>query len=144
MINKFEDTYEWLSNFYWCDIEFNGRIYPSVEHAFMSAKSNDSHWKRICRDKTIYPGKIKKKSRDIALVKNWDNIKVHVIEECLTQKFNKEPFKTLLINTGDQHICEGNTWKDKFWGVDAVTGEGENMLGEIIMNIRSQLVKGNS
>ena len=39
----------------------------------------------------------------------------------------------------DCHIEEGNWWKDKFWGVDIKTRQGENHLGKLIMKIRKSL-----
>lgn len=138
MIRKFEKEYRWLSNFTPCTIILGGITYPSVEHAYMSAKSNDVRWYLKCADENIKPGKIKKMSKDIFLVENWDSIKVEVMRECLNQKFSQEPFKTMLLETGDAYIQEGNFWGDKFWGVDLETGEGENNLGKLIMEIREK------
>ena len=58
---------------------------------------------------------------------------------CLEQKFNIEPYKTKLIETGNKYIQEGNRWNDKFWGVCLKTNQGENNLGKLIMNIRAKL-----
>ncbi len=140
MIERFEGEYKWLSNFYPCDIEIGRKIYPTVEHAYMSAKCNDKDWKRTCQDNSISPGKLKKLSSKIKVVDNWNEIKLNIMKEFLIQKFNKEPFKTLLIQTGDAHIQEGNTWKDKFWGFDIESNEGENHLGKLIMEIRERLL----
>ncbi|MBK8703358.1 MAG: NADAR family protein [Saprospiraceae bacterium] len=114
MIWKFDKEYKWLSNFAPCTIVLNGIAYPSVEHAYMSAKSDDVRWYLKCTDENIKPGAIKKMSRKILLVSNWDSIKIEVMLECLNQKFNQEPYKTLLIETGDAYIQEGNFWGDTF------------------------------
>ena len=142
MIRKFEKEYSWLSNFMPCTIVLGGRSYPSVEHAYMSAKSEDIQWKLTCADESIKPGKIKKMSKNIAVVDNWDSVKVEVMQECLNQKFNQEPFKTLLLETGDAFIQEGNYWGDTFWGVDLNLKKGENRLGKLIMEIREKLKNG--
>ncbi len=139
MIRKFDKEYKWLSNFAPCTILLNGIAYPSVEHAYMSAKSDDVRWYLKCTDESIKPGDIKKLSRGILIVNNWDSIKVEVMRECLKQKYSQEPYKTLLIETGDALIQEGNFWGDTFWGVDLNTKLGENRLGELIMAIRSEL-----
>jgi ribA/ribD-fused uncharacterized protein len=139
MIRRFEKEYRWLSNFAPCSVVLYGITYPSVEHAYMSAKSDDVRWYLKCADDRIAPGEIKRMSKDVCLVKNWDAIKVEVMRECLNQKFRQEPFKTLLLQTGDRYIQEGNTWGDTFWGVDLQTGQGENNLGKLIMEIRGQL-----
>ncbi|MCC7246955.1 MAG: NADAR family protein [Saprospiraceae bacterium] len=139
MIEHFRDEHRWLSNFYPCIILFRGKRYPSVEYAYMSAKSDDKSWKRMCADTRVKQGEIKKKSRHLTLVANWDDIKVDVMRTCLELKFAQEPFKTWLLETGEIHLQEGNTWGDTFWGVDETTGEGQNMLGQLIMEIRQQI-----
>ena len=142
MIQQFEKEYSWLSNFIPCPIVLNGITYPSVEHAYTSAKSDDVRWHLKCADESITPGKIKRMSKDICLVKNWDFFKVEVMRECLAQKFSQEPFKTMLLETGDTCIQEGNYWGDTFWGVDLNTKIGENKLGKLIMEIRENLKNG--
>ena len=139
MIWKFEKEYEWLSNFAPCTIVLHGITYPSVEHAYMSAKSDDVRWYLKCADESIKPGTIKKMSREIVVMPDWDAIKVAVMQECLHQKFNQEPYKTLLLETGDVYIQEGNYWGDAFWGVDLNTRTGDNLLGKRIMEIREKL-----
>ncbi len=139
MIFQFKNEYRWLSNFYPCELSFRGKRYPSVEYAYMSAKSEDKEWKMMCADATEKQSKIKKKSQHLELVPDWAFIKIEVMRECLNLKFSQEPFKTWLIETGDIHLQEGNTWGDKFWGVDLETGEGENLLGRLIMMIRADL-----
>jgi ribA/ribD-fused uncharacterized protein len=140
MIGEFKGEYRWLSNFATCCITFNGIIYLSVEHAYMSAKSDDPEWKEYCR---IEPqaGNVKRRSKSINLVDFWDIKKTLVMKELLMIKFSIDPFNRLLLSTGDQEIQEGNTWGDTFWGVDLNTGIGENMLGKMIMEIRCHIRK---
>ena len=136
MIEQFNDEYRWLSNFYPCTLRFRGKRYPSVEYAYLSAKSEDKAWKKMCSEGWEKPGKMKKKSQFVALVPNWDAIKIDVMRECLALKFSQEPFRTWLLDTGARHLQEGNTWGDSFWGVDLETGEGENHLGKLLMELR--------
>jgi ribA/ribD-fused uncharacterized protein len=139
MIKEFQGEYRWLSNFAPVNIELGGLIYPSVEHAYMSAKSEDSEWKRFCQDINNSPGAVKKKSRGIQLIAGWDRIKLSVMEYCVRQKFKTQPYKDQLLATGKLHIQEGNLWNDKFWGVCLKTNTGQNHLGKIIMEIREDL-----
>jgi len=139
MIKEFQGEYRWLSNFAPVEIILGGFEYSSVEHAFMSVKSDDLEWKKFCSDPENTPGKIKKESRKVKLVENWEKIKLQVMKECLVQKFNQEPYKTKLLKTKDQIIQEGNNWNDTFWGVCLKTGRGENNLGKLIMEIRKNL-----
>jgi len=139
MIKEFQGEFRFLSNFTDVEIEFEGRTFPSVEHAYMSAKSDDEHWKDFCSQKEIPAGTVKRKSKNITLVNNWEVKKVDIMKILIRQKFNKQPFKNLLLSTGDQIIQEGNNWNDKFWGVCLKTNQGENYLGKIIMKIREEL-----
>ena len=138
MIKQFKNEFRWLSNFAPCKIELDGFVYPSVEHAYMSAKSDNSYWKEFCMTEEK-AGIVKKESYKLTLISDWDNKKIDIMKNCLIQKFNQEPYKSKLLNTGDEFIQEGNMWNDRFWGVCLKTGKGENNLGRIIMDIRTEL-----
>lgn len=58
-------------------------------------------------------------------------------EICLAKFSQNENLKARLLETGDKHLEEGNTWGDKIWGT--VNGEGENNLGKILMRVRAEL-----
>lgn len=137
MIKEFQDEYRWLSNFARVDIEYNGIVYPSVEHFYQAMKSDS----RMIREKIStfdHPAQAKKYGSKIDY--DWHFLeKIKIMELGLALKFSQEPYKSKLLETGDQYIQEGNHWNDTFWGVDLETGEGENWLGELIMRIRTQL-----
>jgi ribA/ribD-fused uncharacterized protein len=134
MIKKFRGEYSWLSNFQKVKIEYLGEIYDSVEHAYISAKSDDEKWKLKClRFDCVY---LKRESQKLSKKKDWDIIKLDIMKELLIKKFNKEPFRQKLIDTDDMYIQEGNTWNDVFWGFCIKTDKGENNLGKLIMGIR--------
>lgn len=139
MIREFQGNKRWLSNFAPCTIKREGFTFPSAEHAYMAAKSDKSSWKKFCANESNTAGKIKRASKSVELVENWDTLKLEVMEDCVRQKFNQEPHKTKLLATGKQHIQEGNRWGDKFWGVCLKTNKGENHLGRLIMQIRDEL-----
>ena len=40
MINDFRGEYRWLSNFHLVDVEWQGHIFPSTEHAYQAAKTD--------------------------------------------------------------------------------------------------------
>ncbi len=139
MIREFKKEHKWLSNFAPCEIHFNGMLFASVEHAYMSAKSNDLEWKKFCADSNNSAGTVKKKSKEIVLREDWESVKVEVMCQLLEVKFSQEPYRGLLLETGDSFIQEGNWWGDTFWGVDLKTNTGENTLGLLIMAIREEL-----
>ena len=141
-IIQFRGPYRWLSNFAGCRINYGDPIpdwsvvkYTCVENAYQSAKSDDPEWREFCRENT--PGVVKRASRKIKIHPNWDDMKVNVMKVLLMQKFSQEPYRTLLLETGNIDIIEGNTWGDKFWGVCLETYQGENKLGRLIMDFRS-------
>lgn len=141
MIRHFADRYRWLSNFAEVTVVFDGLIFPSVEHAYVSAKCDDPKFKMECSQGNFTAGQIKRKGRKVALTPRWnEKMKIYVMTHLLIQKFHKEPYRTYLINTGEQHIQEGNTWGDTFWGVELHSGNGCNHLGKIIMEIRNELI----
>jgi ribA/ribD-fused uncharacterized protein len=141
MVQAFRGDYNYLSNFWLVDVEYNGVVYPSVEHAYMSAKSDDPQWKSYCANRNISPSDVKKNSTHVRLVNNWNRLKLVVMEECLRSKFNKEPYRSKLLTTDNENIQEGNVWNDVFWGVDLTVNpnKGENHLGRLIMKIREEL-----
>lgn len=140
MIKEFNNEYRWLSNFAPVKIILDGVEYPSVEHAYMSKKSDDTEWKKFCMDANNKPYQVKRQSKTLTLTENWNDIRLDVMKECLIQKFSQEPYRTKLLETGNQYIQEGNLWNDKFWGFCLKTNTGENHLGKLIMDIRSKLV----
>lgn len=141
MIKEFQGEYRWLSNFWPCIIEFDGRTFKSIEHAYMSAKSEDPLWKETCEIVTS-PGQIKRMSKGLTLDKDWNARKIEVMKVCIAEKFSdKNPeLKSKLLNTDDIFIQEGNTWGDKFWGIDLRSGKGLNHLGKLIMRRREELL----
>lgn len=141
MIKEFQGEYRWLSNFTQVKIVLEGIEYSSVEHAYMSAKSENEYWKKFCSDSKNTPGQVKKESKKLRLPDDWETKRLEVMSECIKQKYSQEPFRTKLLETGDQFIQEGNNWNDKFFGICLKTGEGKNHLGKLIMNVRDILNK---
>ena len=137
MINSFRGEYNWLSNMYTVDIIHNGLVYKSVENAYMAQKNEDDiDWFKFCLENP--PNICKKESKNIKIREDWESVKLKVMYELLLKKFNQEPFRTKLLNTGNENIQEGNFWNDTFWGVDLKQNPniGENNLGRLIMYIR--------
>ena len=64
---------------------------------------------------------------------------IAVMAEILAAKFAEPTLGAKLVLTGDAWLIEGNTWGDKFWGVDLITGEGLNWLGRLVMAQRSAM-----
>lgn len=137
-IKGFQGEFRWLSNFWPADVEFNGKIYSSVEHAYQAAKILDVDTQEKIRNLPS-PGKAKRFAKTIKIRQDWDNVKLQIMEDLLRQKFQNPEFKNKLLATDNAYIEETNSWGDTFWGVSK--GTGQNYLGKLIMKIRKELSK---
>lgn len=135
-IKGFSGDYRWLSNFVNVRITFDGMSYPSVEHAFVAAKTLDKK-RRILIGMAASSAEAKRMGKNVALREDWESVKESLMLEFLIQKFSTPKFSELLLATGDAYIEETNHWNDTYWGV--CRGEGENRLGKMIMMIRDDL-----
>ncbi len=104
-IKEFQNEHRWLSNFFPVTIAYNGRVFKSVEHAYMSEKNTSEVWKDFCMNEED-PKIVKKLSEEIKLRENWDTLKLDVMRQVVKIKFSQEPFKTQLLETGDTYLQE--------------------------------------
>lgn len=138
-ILKFTGSARFLSNFWPARVEFEGYTYPTVEHAYVAAKSTDENFRAKIR-MTESPSDVKKLGRRILLRSDWKDIKVDVMWDLLLSKFENPELAEKLIRTYPAKIEEGNSWNDRFWGISPVgSGEGKNVLGILLMMLRSIL-----
>lgn len=133
-ITAFQGDYRFLSNFYPSEVEYTTEIYPTVEHAFQAMKTKDMDERKQIREADT-PGQAKRLGQKCTLRPDWDNIKLDVMEHFLHKKFKTNPLHQQLMDTGSRELIEGNTWGDRFWGVD---GTGQNNLGKLLMKIRDE------
>ena len=138
-ISSFTFENRFLSNFYPCQVELDGVIYPSTEHAYQAAKTLDLEARKpFYQVPAISAAESKKLGRKLTIRPNWEDVKLQVMEDLLNQKFSHPELKEKLLQTGDQLLVEGNYWGDTFWGVDSRKG-GLNHLGRLLMEIRKKL-----
>lgn len=140
-IDRFRGKYAFLSNFAPCIVSYDGYKYASVEHAFQAAKTLNPIEREVLALETT-PGKAKRAGRLVQLRSDWDEVKVSIMKELLISKFQDNSFgyRDALINTQDAYLEEGNKWGDTFWGT--VEGKGQNVLGNLLMEVRELLKKG--
>lgn len=136
MINQFKGKYEFLSNFYPCTVRMDGLIYPSVEHAYQAMKTADMD-ERINIQRAKSPGEARRRGQKVQIRPNWEHVKVGIMNILVRKKFENPELADKLKATGQQRLVEGNHWHDYFWGV--CDGRGLNKLGEILMQVRSEL-----
>ena len=134
-IIHFKDEYFFLSNFYNCDIVYEGISYKSTEVAFQAQKCTDK--KKKLEFSTMSPGQAKKLGKEVKLREDWEDVKVDIMRRVVKAKFDQHiELQEQLVATGNRCLIEVNVWHDKFWGVSG--GKGKNMLGRILMDLRKE------
>lgn len=137
----FQDEYRWLSNFWYAPITVTGFNYQNTEAAYQAAKTINIQHRATFEN---YSGaQAKNAGRNVIMRADWDFVKLEIMELVLRAKFMTHPdLAQKLIDTGEREIIELNTWGDTHWGqVKTKEGKlvGENVLGKLLMNIRSDL-----
>lgn len=139
-IDSFSGEYRFLSNFWFAEVTIYNVTYPTVEHAYQAMKSGDPAYQH-----RVQTAKGPKEAKDLGkkavLRPDWEQVKVDYMKYLVWEKFSKhQGLKDKLLATGDAELIEGNTWGDTFWGV--CRGTGQNMLGKILMEVRTMLRTG--
>lgn len=107
-IYGFFGEFRWLSNFYPCEIEYRGIVYPSTEHAYQAAKTNDINEKQFMI--SLSTKEVKKYGRRLKLSKDWNNQRIFIMHDILELKFKIVSFRNKLIETKDLYLEETNNW----------------------------------
>jgi ribA/ribD-fused uncharacterized protein len=93
----------------------------------------------ILKESSPMAAKMKIKPFKAKIRKDWLNIRVGIMEWCLSVKLYQHPngFGNLLLSTGGKSIVE-DSWRDTFWGAKLRDGyfEGHNILGTLLMRMR--------
>lgn len=139
-ITTFRDEHSWLSNMADCEIKYGDLVFKSTEAFYQAMKTKDKDIRALF---TKYDGQTsKREGRKLSLRSDWEIVKDDVMKFALSKKFSKEPFKSLLLSTGDVDIIEGNYWHDNYFGICSCAkcgNKGLNKLGKMIMEIRNNL-----
>ena len=137
-IAGFVAEYRWLSNYFLCRVEWEGRVYGSAEAAYHSGKYPAA-------DRDVFMRLDPDAARKLSRAKPYDTVawearKVPTMRQVVWAKFSQNPeLANKLLATRDRYLEETNWWGDKIWGV--YRGEGQNLLGKIIMDVRARLAK---
>lgn len=138
-----EKPYGVFSNLYRCPISFEGREFPTAEHAYQAGKAS----KEPVREWILSapsPSLVAMAAHGLYswdIVPNWSRIKFHRMREVLRAKFTQHPdLRDLLLSTGERRLVEAgrtNNAVNRTWG--EVNGKGLNMLGILLMELRTEL-----
>lgn len=108
-ITSFTGPNFFLSNFYPCEVAFEGKMYRSSEHAYMAAKTTDDNIRKYIAEQPTASA-AKKAGKNIRLRDNWDAVRVHYMRIILESKFSDYELRERLNATKGYELIEGNTW----------------------------------
>ena len=136
--------YSYLSNFHPAPFTYNGKTWPTVEHAFQAAKFPESPelQEKIRTTPTPAGAKIKGR-RGTPLRPDWEEVKVPLMLELLKAKFAAHPpLAEALKATAPAQLREVSR-SDSFWGCGA-SGCGRNQMGNLLHQARNTLIHSNT
>lgn len=143
-----EKPYGAFSNLYKRPVEFEGTTYPTSEHAYQAGKA----LKPIVRQWILSaptPALAAMAAHGLYvwdIVPNWAKIKFDRMRAVLRAKFDQHAdLRELLLSTGRARLVEAGTVNNavnRLWG--EVDGKGENMLGVMLMELRTEYAEQRS
>ena len=140
-----EKPYGAFSNLFRREMTFEGRSFPTAEHAYQAGKAR----KETVRDWILSaptPSLVAMAAHGLYtwdIVPDWSKVKFDRMREVLRAKFTQhDDLRALLLSTGEARLVEmgrTNNAVNRTWG--EVNGKGLNMLGVLLMEIRAELRK---
>lgn len=141
----YEQDFYVLSNFSSFQIRYDEQTFPTSEHLY--------HYHKFPHD-PVLQGKIRDaisahEAFQIAAANShlrrpdWDLVKVDIMRNILRAKVNQHEYvRRKLLATGDRILVE-DSWRDDVWGWGP-NKDGQNLLGNLWMEIRQELRNGSS
>jgi len=143
-----EKPYGAFSNLFRRSIEFEGRIFPTAEHAYQAGKARKEGVREWILSAPT-PGLVAMAAHGLYtwdIVSDWSQIKYDRMRQVLRAKFTQhDDLRKILLSTGDARIVEAGRVANVVnctWG--EVNGKGKNMLGVLLMELRTELIKASS
>jgi len=135
----YENDFYVLSNFSAFMLEWQGKMFPTSEHAYHWEKFMDPLKRSAIRSAVSAHAAFKMAERwKQYRRKDWDEVKVDIMRCILCAKVEQHEYvRRKLLATGDRELVE-DSWRDDFWGWGP-TRQGQNMMGKLWMQIRHQL-----
>lgn len=138
-----EKPYGMFSNLYRRPIEFEGEVFATAEHAYQAGKARKKEVRQWILSAPT-PGLVAMAAHGLYtwdIVSDWSRIKYDRMRRVLRAKFTQHnDLRELLLSTGDARIVEVGKVANPVnctWG--EVNGKGKNMLGVLLMELRTEL-----
>jgi ribA/ribD-fused uncharacterized protein len=133
------DEHGHFSNFAPYPVRLKGKVWPTSEHYFQAQKFVDTeHEEAIRKARSPMIAARMGRDRKKPLRPDWESVKDDVMREAVRAKFTQHPeLRDVLLATGEAKLVE-HTSNDSYWG-DGGDGSGKNMLGRILMEVRTEL-----
>lgn len=137
--HRLTDEYGAFTNFSRHLVVIDGIVWPTSEHYFQAQKFPGSeHAVRIRECPTPSRAATLGRTPYLPLRANWVSVRVEVMKTAMRAKFVQHPrLAHQLVRTGDRLLIEA-TRSDYFWGAGE-DGTGQNMIGRILTEIRSEM-----
>lgn len=145
-VRFYEHDFYVLSNFSAFSIKWQGRKFPTSEHAYHWEKfapgtkdENGFYVRDQIMDAWSAHDAYKMAERRKPLRRpDWDAVKVDTMRGLLRAKADQHEYvRRKLLATGNRELVE-DSWRDDFWGWGP-DRKGQNMLGRLWMEVRAEL-----
>lgn len=132
-----------FSNLFRREIEFEGEVYPTSEHAYQAGKARKPEVKAWLMAAPS-PALLAMAAHGLYywdVSPGWSRTKFDRMRAVIYAKFTQhDDLRALLLSTGSARLVESATVDNevnRLWG--EVNGQGRNMLGEMLMELRDCL-----
>lgn len=139
---KLKDPHGHMSNFYPSAISYMGKTYSTSEHLYQAQKfsHNLDYYEKIRTAHSPWLAAKLGRSKDFLTVPNWEAIRDDVMRVVVYLKYTQNlKIQAELLATGKAKLVEYFPG-DNYW---SGYGNGKNVLGSILMEIRYLLAHKN-
>lgn len=150
LIRSSRQEHGWMGNMSPHPVRYQNIYYKTAETLFQCLRftDNDVRYEIMGAESPLKAKMIAKLNSDSMVVKPMTPADIENMRRCLTAKLQQYPeLVTKLVATGEEEIIEDVTKRPQgnalFWGAAQQTDnswKGENWLGKLWMELRSQLI----
>ena len=141
-----------FSNWYPCEVPFEGTKYKSAEHAFHATRAARNGYHTLALMMELAPSAVTVKRLSHRIPKEQENLEwrkgeIKVLHDVVMQKFESNPaLRQKLLDTGDQPLYEATgdkRWGTGHWNQKQLFGTerqtGKNEFGKLLVEIRQEI-----